>query len=91
MPTPDERIATLEFNLRQFKTETVKAYTELAYELTIIKGLGEDSIKRLAALHREMHERVGLIDERLNQVYDEINAHTLLLHQILDRLPAKEE
>ncbi len=28
MPTQEERLTTLEFDLKQFKTETIKAYGE---------------------------------------------------------------
>ncbi len=83
MPTQEERLSGLEFDLKQFRTETLRVYTDLVYEVTILKGLGEDSIKRLAALQREMNARFDTIT-------DELSAHTLLLHQILDRLPPKE-
>jgi hypothetical protein len=90
MPTQEERVTTLEFDLKQFKTEAVKVYTDMAFEMTMVKGLTEDAIKRLASLRTQMDERFDLVDVRLNQMYDEINSHTLLLHQILDRLPTKE-
>lgn len=97
MPTQEERIAAVEFDLKQFRTETLRAYTDMAYEVTILKGLGEDSIKRLSALAREVKaneeneaHRFGLIDDRLNQMYDEINANSLLLHQILDKLDERK-
>jgi uncharacterized coiled-coil protein SlyX len=76
MTTHDERITSLEFNLAQFKTETLKAYTDLVYEVTILKGLGEDSIKRLSAMRREMEAR-----------FDRQDA---MLQTLLDRLPPKE-
>jgi hypothetical protein len=86
MPTQEERLASLE----SFRTETLYAYKDMAYEMTIVKGLGEDSIKRLAELRREANQHFDETNDRLNQMYDEINAHTLLLHQILERLPEKE-
>ena len=86
MPTQAERLTTLEFDLKQFKTETLKAYTDMAYEMMILKGLEEDSIKRLAALGRRVDELYELVDLRFNQVLDEFNAHSLLLRQILERL-----
>lgn len=93
MPTNEERISTLEFNLDQFKTETMHSYSDMAYRITMLQGLTEDAIKRLAAFRNEMNEfradtknRFDLVDDRLNQMYDELNAHTLLLHQILDKL-----
>jgi hypothetical protein len=72
MATQEERLLALE----QFRTETIKAYTDMAYEVTILNGLGEDSIKRLAALQREMNERFDNQD--------------VMLQEILSRLPAKE-
>ncbi len=30
MPTQEERLTTVEFDLKQFKTETIKAYGETA-------------------------------------------------------------
>ena len=86
MPTQAERLTTLEFDLKQFRTETLKAYTDMAYEMMILKGLEEDSIKRLAALGRRVDELYELVDLRFNQVLDEFNAHSLLLRQILERL-----
>ncbi len=93
MPTQDERIQTLEFDLKQFKTETLKAYTDMAYEMTILKGLGEDSIKRLAALERSMNQRFDALAEEihnhnaiLTQNTSVLNEHTALLMQILKRL-----
>ncbi len=50
MPTQEERLQTVEFDLRQFKTETIKAYGDMAFEMTIIKGLTENAIGRLATL-----------------------------------------
>ncbi len=76
MPTPEERLATLE----QFKTETMRAYTDMAYEVTILKGLGEDSIKRLAALERTMNQRFDAVDTRL----DDITSQLALVLQKLD-------
>jgi hypothetical protein len=90
MATQEERLSGLEFDLKQFRTETLRVYTDLVYEVTILKGLGEDSIKRLAALQRETDRRFDLVSDRLSQMYDEINSNTLLLHEILERLPAKE-
>ncbi len=83
MATQEERLSGLEFDLKGFRSETIHAYGEMAYELVVVKGLGEDSIKRLAALQRE-------INARFDTITDELSAHTLLLHQILDRLPPKE-
>ncbi len=34
---------TEKYGLNQFKTETIKAYGEMAMELILVKGLTEDS------------------------------------------------
>lgn len=43
MPTQEERLEALATNLKQFKTETIKAYGEMAVELTMVKGLTEET------------------------------------------------
>ena len=75
MATQEERIATLE----QFRTETLLAYKDMAFEVTMVKGLTNDAIGRLAVLQRDVSE-----------IKATVNEHTELLKQILDRLPAKE-
>jgi predicted nuclease with TOPRIM domain len=69
MPTPEERFIALE----QFRTETLRAYTDVAYELTIVKGLGEDSIKRLAELRREMNTRFDSMQDDLRTLRAELS------------------
>jgi hypothetical protein len=98
MPTHEERLETVEFNLRQFKTETIKAYGDMAYEIVIVKGLGEDSIKRLATVSRQietMDGRLSTIEQSLEtmkaHVDQRFNAIETLLTQILARLPDKHE
>lgn len=83
MATPEERLATLE----QFRTETMRAYANMAYEVTILKGLGEDSIKRLAALQREVTEFRAEQDAwnaRIDMRLDDITAQLVLVLQKLD-------
>lgn len=87
MPTQDERLVTLE----QFRTETLLAYKDMAFQVTMTKGLTEDAIGRLAVLQRDVAELKAQINARLDTITDELNAHTLLLHQILDRLPPAKE
>src|SRR6516164_2668579 len=71
MPTQDERLDALEYNLEQLKTDTIKAYGEMAMELTMVKGLTEDVVHRLAALKVQIEHRFGRVDIRL----DAIDAH----------------
>jgi hypothetical protein len=98
MATQEERLESVEFNLRQFKTETIKAYGDMAYEIVIVKGLGEDSIKRLATVSRQiesMDGRLSTIEQSLEtmkaHVDQRFNAIETLLTQILARLPDKHE
>ena len=43
MPTQEKRLEALASNLKQFKTETIKAYGEMSVELTMVKGLTEET------------------------------------------------
>ena len=88
MASTEERVTALEFDLKQFRTETIKAYTDMAYEMTIVKGLEEDSIKRLAALRTEMQEfraEVNNRSERLDTRIDGIVGQLALVLQKLDK------
>jgi len=94
MPTQEERLTILEYDLKQYKTETIKAYGDMAVELTMVKGLTEDAVKRLASLKVQIDQRFEHVDTRL----DSMDAHLEgmdtrlervehLLTQILARLP----
>jgi flagellar capping protein FliD len=96
MPTQEERLTILEYDLKQYKTETVKAYGEMAIEMIMVKGLTEDTVKRLASLKTQIEQRFERVDMRL----DAMDAHLdsmdtrldrveILLAQILARLPEK--
>jgi hypothetical protein len=96
MPTQEERLTILEYGLKQYKTETIKAYGEMAIEMIMVKGLMEDAIKRLASLRTQVEQRFERVDTRL----DAMDAHLEgvdtrldrvenLLAQILARLPEK--
>jgi hypothetical protein len=74
MPTQEERLDTVEFNLRQFKTETVKVYQDMAFEMTIIKGLTEDSIRRLSTLSSTMEKRFDEVDRRFERIDTRLDA-----------------
>ena len=87
MATQEERLNNVEFNLRQFKTETIKAYQDMAFEMTMIKGLTEDAIKRIATLNSTVEKRFDNVDQRLNQLETKFDQHTTLLTEILARLP----
>jgi hypothetical protein len=77
MPTQEERLAAVEQNLIQFKTETVGAYQDMAMQMTMLKGLTETTIGRLASMQWQ-------IDQRFNTVDTTFNEHKSLLTEILD-------
>jgi chromosome segregation ATPase len=95
MPTEEERLQIMEYDLQRFKTETVKAYGEMAVEFVILKGLTEDSLKRLRALREQIDQqsvtlgrRLDRLDTRLDeharditQVEVTLNAHTTILNE----------
>jgi len=82
MPTQEERLTIVEYDLKQFKTETIKAYGEVAMELMMVKGLTEDAVKRLASLKTQIDQQFERVDTRLDRV-------ETMLAQILARLPEK--
>ena len=68
--------------IKSFRTETLYAYKDMAYEMTIVKGLGEDSIKRLAELRREMNDRFDRVDARLSDLTSQL---ALVLQKLDER------
>jgi len=82
MPTQEERLQRVEFDLRQFKTETIKAYGDMAFEMTIIKGLTENAIGRLATLSDTTEKHFERVDIRL----DGMNAHLESMDRRLERV-----
>ena len=86
MASTEERVTALEFDLKQFRTETIKAYTDMAYEMTIVKGLEEDSIKRLAALRTEMQEFRAEVNNRFERLDTGINGIVGQLALVLQKL-----
>jgi len=96
MPTPEERLGIVEYDLKQFKTETIKAYSDMAMELVMVKGLTEDAVKRLMTLRTALDQQMADMKQDIHQLQATINAHTTrfdhvetLLTQILSRLPEK--
>jgi hypothetical protein len=86
MASTEERVTALEFDLKQFRTETIKAYTDMAYEMTIVKGLEEDSIKRLAALRTEMQEFRAEVNNRFEHLDTRIDGIVGQLALVLQKL-----
>jgi flagellar capping protein FliD len=89
MPTQEERLTILEYDLKQYKTETIKAYGEMAIEMTMVKGLTEDAVKRLASLKTQIEQRFERVDTRLDAMDSRLDRVENLLTQILARLPEK--
>lgn len=89
MPTQEERLTILEYDLKQYKTETIKAYGEMAIEMTMVKGLTEDAVKRLASLKSQIEQRFERVETRLDAMDARLDRVENLLAQILARLPEK--
>jgi hypothetical protein len=89
MPTPEERVTTLEYNLDQFKAEATTYYQEMAAQVTMSKGLTEDAVKRLMQLRVQVDKRFNSTDQQLAEVKQELAVVQTTLAQILARLPEK--
>jgi len=96
MPTQEERLTTVEYDLKQFKTETIKAYGDMAFEMTIIKGLTENAIGRLSTLSNTTEKhfehvdiRLDVMDAHLESMDKRLERVENMLTQILARLPEK--
>jgi uncharacterized protein YoxC len=87
MPTQEERLETVEYNLRQFKTETMRVYQDMAFEMTMIKGLTEDAIKRLATLRDTVEKRFEAVDQR----FEAVDQRFSTIEQRLDQLETIEQ
>ena len=68
MPTQEERLETVEYGLKQFKTETIKAYQEMALELTMVKGHCEDAVKRLMTLRTALDQQMAEVKQDIHQL-----------------------
>lgn len=82
MPTQEERLTTVEYDLKHFKTETIKAYGDMAMELVMVKGLTEDAVKRLVSLKTQIDQRFEQADIRLGAM----DAHLASMDTRLDRV-----
>ena len=96
LPTQEERLTILEYDLKQYKTETIKAYGEIAVEMTMVNGLTEDAVKRLASLKAQIEQHLERVDTRLDAMDSHLEGMDTrldrvenLLVQILSRLPEK--
>jgi archaellum component FlaC len=72
MPTQEERLTTLEYNLDQFKAEPTTYYEEMALQVTMTKSLTEDAVKRLMQLRVQVDKRFNSTDQQLAEVKQEL-------------------
>src|SRR5438034_7711106 len=72
MPTPEERLTTLEYNLDQFKAEATTYYQEMAMQVTMMKGLTEDAVKRLMQLRIQVDKRFDSTSQQLIEMKQEL-------------------
>ena len=82
MPTQEERLQLVEYNLEHFKSETIKAYSDMAMEFVMLKGLTLDGVKRIISLGRTADEHTILLNkqsERLDRVETTLSEHTAIL------------
>lgn len=86
MPTQEERLTALEQNFMQFKAETIRTYQDMAMHVTMIKGLSETMIGRLATMQWQMDQRFNAVETRLDRVEATLGSHTTLLDGHTKRL-----
>ena len=89
MPTQEERLSLLEFDLDQFKAEATTYYQEMAMQVTMSKGLTEDAVKRLMQLRIQVDKRFTNTDQQLAEIKQDLSEMKTVLTQILARLPEK--
>ena len=90
MPTQEERLTILEYDLKQYKTETIKAYGEMAIEMTMVNGLTEDAVKRLASLKAQVEQLFELVDRHLDTMGTRLESMDTHVHQMDTRLDRVE-
>jgi ferritin-like protein len=96
MPTQEERLSLLKYDLDQFKAEATTYYQEMAMQVTMSKGLTEDAVKRLMQLRIQVDKRFTGTDQQLadvkqdlSEVKQDLSEMKTVLTQILARLPEK--
>jgi hypothetical protein len=83
MPTQEERLETVEYGLRQFRTETLKAYQEMAFEVTMVKGLTEDAVKRLATIKVQIDQRFDTLNQQITDAKQDILDHCFVTSNLV--------
>ncbi|HEY4389172.1 MAG TPA: hypothetical protein VGN34_32395 [Ktedonobacteraceae bacterium] len=74
MSTYENRLQLVEYGLNQFKIETIQAYQDSAMELTMLKGLTEDAVKRLLALKMQIDQRFNAVDQQIAEVRQDFSS-----------------
>lgn len=88
MATQEERITALERATAEYRP----ILQNIAYELTMVKGLTIDQVSITQDLRRNMNdvkESLGTITTRLDRLETKFDEHTTLLTQILEHLSKK--
>lgn len=86
MPTTEERLAALEqaaVATQQFQDQAIRHLRELDSSATILLGVAQAQGRDI----RLIFDRLAAIDDRLGEQSQEMATHTLLLNQILAKLP----
>ena len=83
MPTQEERLTTLEQTFATFQKATAKHIQETDENTTIMLGV----IRHQGQDIRRIFERLETIDENIREMKTTLGEHTVLLTQILARLP----
>ena len=90
MPTSEDRIQSpVEYSLDLFKTETLKAYRDMAFQITMVTGLSEDAVKRLATMRTQIDRRFDAVDQRLDAVDRRLDAVEKKLDHRLNMMEQK--
>lgn len=81
----EERLSSVERDLRQFKTDSVKSYGNMAHETGIVRGLIEDVIGRMTTLSATTERRF----ERMHIRLDGMDAHLEYMDKRLEGVNAR--
>ncbi|GHO88323.1 hypothetical protein [Dictyobacter formicarum] len=92
MPTQEERLTTVENDLKQFKAETVRAYQDSAVDLALVKGLAMGAYERLNAVRSQIADfKQDMLDrfERQDNHFAAQDAHLDMHDKRFDVLDKK--
>lgn len=83
MSTYEERLQAVEISFKQFKTDSIKSYQDLAMEFAIAKGLTEDVIRRLVTLRSQIDQRFDAVNMQIDQRFAEVKQDVAAVKQDL--------